>query len=62
MSWMGCPPVCSPDFRSPETGLYANLAKYDLPCPEDIFDIEYLVVSLALPSPPALAGAPSQAG
>jgi hypothetical protein len=39
----------SPDFRSPETGLYANLQKYDLPCPEDIFDIEYLVVSLAGP-------------
>jgi NAD-dependent SIR2 family protein deacetylase len=23
-----------PDFRSPETGLYANLAKFDLPHPE----------------------------
>lgn len=24
-------PVFSPDFRSPETGLYANLEKYNLP-------------------------------
>ncbi|GAA5909905.1 SIR2 family NAD-dependent protein deacylase [Sporobolomyces salmoneus] len=31
-----------PDFRSPGTGLYDNLAKYDLPYPEAIFDIEYL--------------------
>ncbi|KAE8225075.1 hypothetical protein CF319_g2105 [Tilletia indica] len=30
-----------PDFRSPETGLYANLAKYDLPYAEAIFDIDY---------------------
>lgn len=30
-----------PDFRSPETGLYANLAKYDLPYPEAIFDLSY---------------------
>jgi NAD-dependent SIR2 family protein deacetylase len=28
-----------PDFRSPETGLYANLAKYNLPYAEAIFDI-----------------------
>lgn len=53
--------ACSPDFRSPETGLYANLQKYDLPCPEDIFDIEYLVVSTcARLYPPLLS--PSQAG
>ncbi|GAA5896832.1 hypothetical protein JCM5296_002568 [Sporobolomyces johnsonii] len=31
-----------PDFRSPGTGLYDNLAKYNLPYPEAIFDIEYL--------------------
>ncbi|GAA5881980.1 hypothetical protein JCM16303_003494 [Sporobolomyces ruberrimus] len=31
-----------PDFRSPGTGLYDNLAKYDLPYPEAIFDIDYL--------------------
>jgi len=30
-----------PDFRSPGTGLYDNLAKYDLPRPEAIFDIRF---------------------
>ncbi|CAO1616075.1 unnamed protein product [Sympodiomycopsis kandeliae] len=30
-----------PDFRSPDTGLYANLAKYSLPYPEAIFEISY---------------------
>lgn len=30
-----------PDFRSPGTGLYANLAAYDLPYPEAVFDLEY---------------------
>ncbi len=30
-----------PDFRSPKTGLYANLQKYNLPHPEAIFDIEF---------------------
>ncbi|KAE8220723.1 hypothetical protein CF326_g8699 [Tilletia indica] len=30
-----------PDFRSPETGLYANLAKYDLLYAKAIFDIDY---------------------
>lgn len=30
-----------PDFRSPGTGLYDNLQKYDLPSPESIFDIVY---------------------
>ena len=30
-----------PDFRTPGTGLYANLAKYDLPSPEAIFDIDF---------------------
>lgn len=30
-----------PDFRSPETGLYANLKRLDLPYPEAVFDIEY---------------------
>lgn len=29
-----------PDFRSPRTGLYDNLAKYDLPYPEAVFDIK----------------------
>ena len=30
-----------PDFRSPDTGLYANLEKLDLPTPEAVFDIDY---------------------
>uniref|UniRef100_A0A8C0E1U9 NAD-dependent protein deacetylase n=1 Tax=Balaenoptera musculus TaxID=9771 RepID=A0A8C0E1U9_BALMU len=30
-----------PDFRSPNTGLYANLEKYHLPYPEAIFEISY---------------------
>ncbi|KAL8873642.1 MAG: hypothetical protein Q9174_000920 [Haloplaca sp. 1 TL-2023] len=30
-----------PDFRSPDTGIYANLAKLDLPYPEAVFDISY---------------------
>jgi NAD-dependent histone deacetylase SIR2 len=30
-----------PDFRSPDTGLYANLARLDLPHPEAVFDISF---------------------
>ncbi|XP_059150050.1 NAD-dependent protein deacetylase sirtuin-2-like [Physella acuta] len=30
-----------PDFRSPGTGLYENLAAYDLPHPQAIFDISF---------------------
>jgi NAD-dependent SIR2 family protein deacetylase len=30
-----------PDFRSPKTGLYDNLAKYNLPFPEAIFTLDY---------------------
>nr|XP_055029797.1 NAD-dependent protein deacetylase sirtuin-3 isoform X2 [Misgurnus anguillicaudatus] len=30
-----------PDFRTPGTGLYANLAKYDIPYPEAVFNIDY---------------------
>ncbi|EEP76100.1 hypothetical protein UREG_00949 [Uncinocarpus reesii 1704] len=30
-----------PDFRSPDTGIYANLARLNLPTPEAVFDIEY---------------------
>ncbi|KAL0972792.1 hypothetical protein UPYG_G00194820 [Umbra pygmaea] len=30
-----------PDFRSPDTGLYSNLQKYNLPYPEAIFQIDY---------------------
>ncbi|XP_058467794.1 NAD-dependent protein deacetylase Sirt2-like [Malaya genurostris] len=30
-----------PDFRSPNTGLYNNLWKYNLPYPQAIFELEY---------------------
>ena len=30
-----------PDFRTPGTGLYSNLQKYNLPSPEAIFEINY---------------------
>lgn len=30
-----------PDFRSPETGLYHNLQKYNLPEPQAIFEINF---------------------
>jgi NAD+-dependent protein deacetylase SIR2 len=30
-----------PDFRSPDTGIYANLAKLNLPYAEAVFDISY---------------------
>ena len=30
-----------PDFRTPGTGLYDNLQKYDLPHPQAIFSIDY---------------------
>jgi NAD-dependent SIR2 family protein deacetylase len=30
-----------PDFRSPKTGIYANLQEYDLPRPEALFDIDF---------------------
>ncbi|CAE7201223.1 unnamed protein product, partial [Rhizoctonia solani] len=30
-----------PDFRSPKTGLYANLARLKLPYPEAVFDIHF---------------------
>lgn len=30
-----------PDFRSPGTGLYDNLQKYDLPTPQSIFTLDY---------------------
>lgn len=31
-----------PDFRTPKTGLYDNLDKYDLPSPEALFTLDYL--------------------
>lgn len=30
-----------PDFRSPVSGLYSNLAKYRLPHPEAIFELDF---------------------
>ncbi|PFH60221.1 hypothetical protein XA68_11286 [Ophiocordyceps unilateralis] len=30
-----------PDFRSPETGIYSNLARFNLPQAEAVFDISY---------------------
>uniref|UniRef100_A0A0K8VP96 NAD-dependent protein deacetylase n=1 Tax=Bactrocera latifrons TaxID=174628 RepID=A0A0K8VP96_BACLA len=32
-----------PDFRTPGTGLYDNLKKYDLPHPTDIFELDYFL-------------------
>ena len=34
-----------PDFRSPETGLYANLARLNLPFAEAVFDISYFRIN-----------------
>lgn len=34
-----------PDFRSPSTGLYHNLMKFNLPYPEAIFDLDYFKVN-----------------
>lgn len=34
-----------PDFRSPGTGLYDNLQKYDLPHPQAVFEIGFFRVS-----------------
>ncbi|CDS01108.1 hypothetical protein, partial [Sporisorium scitamineum] len=39
ISTSASPPI--PDFRSPGTGLYSNLAEYNLPYAEAIFDIGY---------------------
>ncbi|KIJ07694.1 hypothetical protein PAXINDRAFT_173346 [Paxillus involutus ATCC 200175] len=30
-----------PDFRSPGTGLYSNLARLNLPCPEAVFEMDF---------------------
>jgi NAD-dependent SIR2 family protein deacetylase len=30
-----------PDFRSPGTGLYSQLQRFDLPWPEAVFDLRY---------------------
>mgnify|MGYP003962249187 CR=1 FL=1 len=42
MTGAGISTACGiPDFRSPKTGLYANLQKYNLERPEDIFSIGF---------------------
>ena len=33
-----------PDFRSPGSGLYDNIQKYQLPHPQAIFEVNYLRV------------------
>ena len=33
-----------PDFRSPGTGLYSQLEKYDLPAPEAVFHLDFFRV------------------
>lgn len=38
---MYCFVIGIPDFRSPGTGLYDNLAKYNLPRPESVFELSY---------------------
>ncbi|XP_041090402.1 NAD-dependent protein deacetylase sirtuin-2 [Polyodon spathula] len=40
-----------PDFRSPGTGLYSNLQKYNLPCPEAIFFEIGLLQGIQHPEP-----------
>ena len=37
----GTAPAGIPDFRSPGTGLYSQLEKYNLPHPEAVFEIGY---------------------
>src|SRR5271168_4758236 len=39
-----CSAAGIPDFRSPTTGLYHNLEKYNLPYPEAIFEVSYFKV------------------
>ena len=38
-----------PDFRTPGTGLYDKLGKYNLPVPEAIFDLDYYTKVTPLP-------------
>lgn len=33
-----------PDFRSPKTGLFSQLEKYNLPYPEAVFDVSFFKV------------------
>lgn len=40
-----CAAAGIPDFRSPGTGLYDNLQKYNLPNPQSLFEIEFFKAS-----------------
>lgn len=42
---MLCAAAGIPDFRSPGTGLYDNLQKYNLPDPQSLFEIEFFKAS-----------------
>jgi NAD-dependent deacetylase sirtuin 2 len=41
-----------PDFRTPGTGLYDNLQKYNLPTPTAVFEIGFFKVDPRPPHPP----------
>jgi hypothetical protein len=43
--YMLCAAAGIPDFRSPGTGLYDNLQKYNLPDPQSLFEIEFFKAS-----------------
>ena len=54
-----------PDFRTPGTGLYSNLQKFDLPYPEAVFEINYfkrnpapffMLAKVCIPKPTTPAG------
>lgn len=36
-----------PDFRTPGTGLFSQLGKYNLRAPEQIFDIDFFQVGMS---------------
>jgi len=41
-----------PDFRSPGTGLYSQLEKYNLPYPEAVFHLDFFRVCLKMKKKP----------
>ena len=52
MVLVGAGASCSagiPDFRTPGTGLYDKLGKYELPMPEAIFDLDYYTTVTPMP-------------
>lgn len=40
MRWTGLT-SCRADFRTPGSGLYAQVEKWGLPCKESVFDLSY---------------------